>query len=349
MELGSLVRDAAAGFAIGFASGYQRLRISRKAHSEYDLKQLDASLDDECLDKSGLKRDTLNGLINTYSKMRALVPYVASWAYVNVASALTQTPFIEAAVAIPSAYVGAVAGYFARKAKDSKILKEIESCRTIREHPERALEFLPREKAERIRDALSRIEEDILEGKSEEPINTEQLEVIYNTIAEQRTRYTPALLNWSIREQTKIINRANAQRELKRFFGTPAPLFCGGLGKVELGRKGVLYELAGENCRVYDIDFSGLTFISKDEADGGKRELVTKMGSTTLNRESKWDGNYRGLAEQVIADTGKKNIFLLKTPEGMPELVRNMMVTNTALSYLHDSDSEKDENSEEKN
>lgn len=347
MNLTQIVTNAAAGFAMGFALGRSNLKLARNCPTERDLDVAEAYLTEKEKEE---KKDVVKSISVTkdlYKKSLMVAPYLVSWAYSNITPIINDSSLgSNFLITIPSAYLGCIAGRAMKKAKERPLLEEVVIARNIRENPDKALDYVPQNLRDAIKDSLETVERKTLT----EPLDMEilsdldhpknPLKNIYEILSKTDKAYTKALTKWGINAHMETILRAKIQRDATKFFEGEGNLGIQVRGNLDKMAEARIYEIDGQNYTTYRIDFSGLKIAVKDQPNGPSIGIISNPGKVEKLTERPWNNDYKTVAGEIRQYHEEGPVILIKTTPGMPNFFRSVMATDAIVNAMHNRSTE---------
>lgn len=325
MELSDIIRNATAGCLAGLVLGVSG---TCDKHTE-KIEFCESNLTKEEREKSGLTEEAVKKFRQYERREKLLLPYIVGGIYSLIQGIMTDDAITEGMVAaIPSAYVGRAIGGTVRRLIRKNHKKDLQIARKIRDDPEHALSYIPKEKKEIIESSLSEIERKILNGEqlNEEELKAESgpLKRIYDSINVDNKSYSPVLMKWSIGKFDDICQTATVQREISSFYKNQNPVSVAILGSPE-NTSLLIYEVDGTNLKIYSGIFD--KFRSVEHENVGMA-IECSSPRIELKEARNWTEDYKDLAKEIIISRPSHTTILINTLPDMPESVRAMMVTN---------------------
>src|SRR3989344_6253712 len=199
MELSQLVAHATRAFFGGFVLGAIGLYEDNANEIEFlqavDQKELET------------RRENLEKAIERDKKGRKMYPFVLGVGTSALHGLMVDTDFnfLElSAVAVPSAYLGRVAGSALRYFSKRGYRKELEIARKISDDPENALSYIPRDRRESIVEGFGEIERKILADGNLDIRELEEkegsLKKLKDTLIKDEKTYTLPLIRWAFKQ-----------------------------------------------------------------------------------------------------------------------------------------------------
>ena len=86
----------------------------------------------------------------------------------------------------------------------------------------------------------------------------------------------------------------------------------------------MVYEVDGENLKIYNANFKSLRIIEKK---GEWVSLECNLPDITLQKSKPWEKDYKGLAENILKARPDYEVMLMKSSPEIPEILKYQMVT----------------------
>jgi len=331
MELADIVRDATYGFVLGLGIGVsgigekysEMFKVASEVLSEKEKQ--DAGLDDKMMQH-----------VKRREKMiKLILPCIVGSAYSIASSFVTSTPVFQSlTVSVPAAYVGRVAGSAARKVVRTFYRGDLKVLNAMKKDPANTLSYIPKNRKEAIESSFGAIEKIILAGENFEDEELRIKERVFQRVSDAAMDgnkvYSPLLHKWAKEKFGEMCNQAYMQKEITEFYGRSEDISMVVLGQPD-NTYLKIFEMDRKNLRTYTAWFKFFEVVDNNPSTG-MIGLKASPAEIEIESSKDWNNDFKGLAGNVISNQKYYTVVLIKTPPGMPDDVRTMIVTKNFMA-----------------
>lgn len=297
-------------------------------------------------ERRGVTDERINHIKNRMKQVKYTVPAVIGGMHSLLASGGVHDSYSlagNAALAIPSAYLGKYVGAVIRKIRTRDRFNDQKLRARIAVDPDNMDKYLLSDgERGQLDKSFSEIEQKILEGNEAEVFfgkpNEGPLKEVYELFMKKEPGYASLLLFWSLSKHVEVARKAMFQRDVTKFYEAPyqekmgpgEAVVCALMGYPEDIRLKVFVKERND-FYVQTFDWPNLKIVSDDNV--GASAIKNAEPETSVSDREIWTGDYKSLAEFITKEKEGHSVMLMKAPLELSSEIRERMVTTTFLPH----------------